>query len=153
MKIYLYYLNDRLYAYTDDKSIHQSFCNQRGMSKIDIVKTKIKKKELKEFESFNNELKLYETNIHDGKEYFNIITNIAEEIQVDNFINQLDDKMQSIMNNASRYNLIDTYKDTIKYLTDIVVKEYVGDTIVPLYSVNMISIYIKLFGDTFEKGD
>lgn len=146
MKVYIYYKDKSVYAYTNNKNLKNEFEQQRNLSMFQKKVINMNKEEYDKFHNnlYNNELlKISYTDCND--DYYIISTNHEERLVMefsDNIIKEIEDLTYEV----EKCNLKNKYLKSFKYLLEIVEVRNKELT----YLINDMYLFTILFGDTMK---
>lgn len=159
MKVYLYYLKNKLYAFTTNKVYKSDFEYQRNM---ECFTKRVETMDSALFQAFSYKEKnkmMIEIPLSDSTdEYFMIIGTQEEEIILDQTVSDMDKEFSDILKYLKQIPFKKKYKKAIKSLSVISelrkispkLPESDEEEIENLYTINFLSLFYNLFKDTFE---
>lgn len=159
MKVYLYYLKNKLYAFTTNKVYKSDFEYQRNM---ECFTKRVETMDSTLFQAFSYKEKnkmMIEIPLSDSTdEYFMIIGTPEEEIKLDQTVSDMDKEFSDILKYLKQIPFKKKYKKAIKSLSVISelrkispkLPESDEEEIENLYTINFLSLFYNLFKDTFE---
>lgn len=151
MKVHIVYYKKSIYGFTDNIEIYKSFISERNMNVFECKTVKMTKSEYKILSDKYFDKELTSTPLHDGYNYYYIISNNYEENKLNIFIDNLENRLREVSIILSEVNFKNKYRELIESLSDIIEivpreDEYIYDKYL---SINQVLLFYKLFKFSF----
>lgn len=158
MKVYVYYIENDMYAFTINKQYKSDFEYQRNTKCFSICTLRMSENMYKAFMYKHRNHMLIEIPLSDETEdYFNVIGTQYEETMLDVGISDLDNEFSDIVKYLSNIPLKDKYMSAIHSVSVVseLKKIHSTNTLSPIEyehrsKVNILRLFYKLFSSTFE---
>lgn len=156
MTIYSFYqrCDGSIYGYTSNKSIRDSFKEQRDMDKFIHKKVKISSDEFNIFSSKYSMEELTHLPLYDGEKYINMVSTIREHDELFTMIDKISDNIISAKTFLDTINFKNKHRNLISELTDeifeFVPREDGGDIYDKFINIDMFHLFYHMNKNTLK---
>lgn len=151
MKVYLIYLNNQLYAYTNDKKNYKKFKETRKKGIFNVNKVNMDEDRYEQFSFRNCENEIIEILLNDKSDDYIILGTVLEQSELENEIDVIHEEMREILSFFQSCNMKKKYMNIINELTNIVDliprEDYIYDA---MSNINTLHLFYTLNKETLS---
>lgn len=144
-KVWLFYKDNSLYAFTADKHYSKNFKRMRNMNKFYVKKVKMTDEEFRGLLSKENKHQLFDNVLFDGKNDFMIATTYEEDEKLNSVCDDINDNLLKMEKQLMKLPFSSNVRDVIGSLISFR-KQFEKDV---GFCYISLDIFFNLFSDTF----